>query len=39
MGYIIEESRAPALVEAIEVKDGWLQGGHDGRGQGKAAGY
>jgi gamma-glutamyltranspeptidase / glutathione hydrolase len=41
MGYIIDESHPAvlALVEAIEVKDGWLQGGHDGRGQGKAAGY
>ena len=26
-------------VEAIEVQDGWLLGGHDGRGSGKAAGY
>jgi len=26
-------------VEAIEVKDGWLLGGHDRRGPGKAAGY
>ncbi len=26
-------------VEAIEIKDGWLLGGHDGRGPGKAAGY
>jgi gamma-glutamyltranspeptidase/glutathione hydrolase len=29
-----------ARVEAIEVKDGWLLGGHDGRGSGgKAVGY
>ena len=28
-----------ARVEAILVSDGWLQGGHDDRGSGKAAGY
>ena len=41
MGYSIEEShpRVLARVEAILVSDGWLQGGHDGRGSGKAAGY
>ena len=42
MGYQVEEShpRVPARVEAIEVRDGWLQGGHDGRGHmGKAIGY
>ncbi len=26
-------------VEAIEIKDGWLLGGHDERGPGKVAGY
>jgi gamma-glutamyltranspeptidase/glutathione hydrolase len=42
MGYQVQESRprVPARVEAIEVRDGWLQGGHDGRGSmGKAIGY
>ena len=28
-----------ARVEAIEVSDGWLEGGHDDRGAGKAVGY
>jgi gamma-glutamyltranspeptidase/glutathione hydrolase len=28
-----------ARVEAILVEDGWLEGGSDGRGSGKAAGY
>jgi hypothetical protein len=28
-----------ARVEGILLSDGWLQGGHDGRGTGKAAGY
>ena len=26
-------------VEAIQLKDGWLLGAYDGRGNGKAAGY
>lgn len=41
MGYDIEEAHPAVLarVEAIEIKDGWLQGGHDDRGTGKAAGY
>jgi gamma-glutamyltranspeptidase/glutathione hydrolase len=42
MGYQVKEShpRVPARVEAIEAGDGWLQGGHDGRGNmGKAVGY
>jgi gamma-glutamyltranspeptidase/glutathione hydrolase len=42
MGYQVQESqpRVPARVEAIELRDGWLQGGHDGRGSmGKAIGY
>ncbi|HVP44725.1 MAG TPA: gamma-glutamyltransferase, partial [Terriglobales bacterium] len=26
-------------VEAIQIKDGWLLGGHDGRGAGEVAGY
>ena len=28
-----------ARVEAIVIDGGWLQGGSDGRGAGKAAGY
>jgi hypothetical protein len=28
-----------ARVEAIVSKGGWLEGGSDGRGSGKAAGY
>lgn len=42
MGYQAEEARprVQARIEAILVTDGWLQGGHDGRGDaGKAAGY
>jgi len=41
MGYQIDEAhpRVPPRVEAILISDGWLQGGHDGRGAGKAAGY
>ena len=39
MGYLVEDARALARVEAIEVSDGWLQGGHDRRGTGKAGGY
>ena len=40
-GYSIEESRplVIARVEAILLSDGWLQGGHDERGTGKAVGY
>jgi gamma-glutamyltranspeptidase / glutathione hydrolase len=41
MGYTVEVGNplVTARVEAIEISDGWLQGGHDGRGQGKAEGY
>jgi gamma-glutamyltranspeptidase/glutathione hydrolase len=41
MGYQIQESHPLVLarVEAILISDGWLQGGHDGRGSGKATGY
>ena len=47
MGYSIEEAhpRVLARVEAILISDGWLQGAHDSRsqgrvgGDGKAAGY
>jgi hypothetical protein len=28
-----------ARVEGILLADGWLQGGHDERGSGKASGY
>ena len=40
-GYSIEESKpiVIARVEAILLSDGWLQGAHDERGSGKAAGY
>ena len=40
-GHLIEEARAVVIarVEAILIDGGWLQGGQDGRGSGKAAGY
>jgi gamma-glutamyltranspeptidase/glutathione hydrolase len=40
-GYSIEEAKpiVIARVEAILLSDGWLQGGHDERGTGKAVGY
>jgi len=40
-GYTIEEAKPVVLarVEAILLSDGWLQGGHDDRGAGKAVGY
>jgi gamma-glutamyltranspeptidase/glutathione hydrolase len=40
-GYTIEEAKPVVLarVEAILLDGGWLQGGHDERGSGKAAGY
>jgi gamma-glutamyltranspeptidase/glutathione hydrolase len=40
MGYEIQPGNPPiiARVEAILMKDGWLQGGHDTRGTGKAVG-
>lgn len=38
MGYSIDEGYS-ALVEAIRMSDGWLQGAPDGRASGKAAGY
>lgn len=41
MGYQVEEThpRVLARVDAILIGGGWLQGAHDGRGTGKAAGY
>ena len=41
MGYAVEvgDPEVTARVEPIEISGGWLQGGHDGRGQGKAEGY
>jgi gamma-glutamyltranspeptidase/glutathione hydrolase len=41
MGYVIDEAHPVVLarVEAVEMSDGWLQGGHDDRGPGKAVGY
>ncbi len=40
-GYSIEEAKpvVVARVEGILLSDGWLQGGHDERGTGKASGY
>ena len=40
-GYNIEEAKPAVIarVEAILIDGGWLQGGHDERGAGKAAGY
>jgi len=40
-GYSIEEANPVVIarVEAILLSDGWLQGGHDERGTGKACGY
>lgn len=40
-GYSIEEAKpiVIARVEAILLGEGWLQGGHDERGNGKAVGY
>jgi gamma-glutamyltranspeptidase/glutathione hydrolase len=40
-GYRVEEAKPTvrARVEAILFGDGWLQGGHDERGTGKAVGY
>jgi gamma-glutamyltranspeptidase/glutathione hydrolase len=41
MGYEIQEAHPAVLarVEAIQISGGWLEGGHDERGPGKAAGY
>jgi gamma-glutamyltranspeptidase/glutathione hydrolase len=40
MDYTVERTGGVALVQAIAVKDGWLEGAIDGRGStGKAAGY
>lgn len=40
-GYPIEEAKPVVIarVEGILFSDGWLQGGHDDRGTGKAIGY
>ncbi len=38
-GHKIETSNSVARIEAIVVDKGWLQGGADGRGYGKAEGY
>ena len=40
-GYPIGEAKpvVGARVEGILIDSGWLQGGHDERGAGKAAGY
>jgi gamma-glutamyltranspeptidase/glutathione hydrolase len=41
MGYTVDESHPLVLarVEAIAIQNGWLEGAHDDRGPGKAAGY
>ncbi|HUA83121.1 MAG TPA: gamma-glutamyltransferase [Bryobacteraceae bacterium] len=41
MGYDVDQSArvSVARVEAIVLKDGWLEGGTDPRGSGKVAGY
>ncbi len=41
MGHQVKEEplEEGARVEAIEIEKGWLLGGHDGCGPGKAAGY
>src|SRR5581483_6785987 len=41
MGYMVDESHPVVLarVEAITMQNGWVQGAHDPRGPGKAAGY
>jgi gamma-glutamyltranspeptidase/glutathione hydrolase len=40
-GHVINDAHPPVLarVEAILIDGGWLQGGQDGRGTGKVAGY
>ncbi len=40
-GHAVNDSRPVVLarIEAILIDGGWLQGGQDGRGAGKAAGY
>jgi gamma-glutamyltranspeptidase/glutathione hydrolase len=38
-GHAIDRIQNVAIVEAIAVHNGWLEGGSDGRGHGKAAGY
>ncbi len=40
-GYNMEDAKPVVIarVEAILLADGWLQGGHDERGSGKAVGY
>jgi gamma-glutamyltranspeptidase/glutathione hydrolase len=41
MGYDVNQSASVSVarVEAIVIDGGWLQGGSDGRGNGRAAGY
>lgn len=38
MGYTSREG-VLAEVQAIEIRDGWMEGGHDDRGPGEAVGY
>jgi gamma-glutamyltranspeptidase/glutathione hydrolase len=38
-GHRTEPTSGVAVVEAIRIENGWLEGASDGRGDGKAAGY
>lgn len=38
-GHAVEQTGSVAVVEAIRVNGAWLEGGTDGRGRGKVAGY
>ncbi len=38
-GHTVEQTGSVAVVEAIRVNGAWLEGGTDGRGRGKVAGY
>jgi gamma-glutamyltranspeptidase/glutathione hydrolase len=38
-GHTVEVTRPASLIEAIVITQGWLEGGSDGRGYGKAEGY
>ena len=38
-GHQIDSVSSVAVVEAIRIENGWLEGASDGRGNGKAAGY
>ncbi len=38
-GHRVESTSSVAVVEAIRIENGWLEGASDGRGNGKASGY